>query len=218
VAPHQRRVAQRRQRECVAIAGRRVRRASDREAVAGRRHALQLQLEAVERDRLAGLPDGAAASQQRIGGAVAQLPAVVAVGRREDNAGRALRVGRHDDGRTLESALGAIEQRLAALGSALRDHDAPAIEAEAQQLQRALAAAIRCFAQAAREPGGVPPVLRERLARAGGQVAAQRESLARATAALDRAIDVLMVTPQRAAAYAPQGVLQRAPRAAFVGA
>lgn len=124
----------------------------------------------------------------------------------------------HDDGRALENALGAIEQRLAALGSALRNHDARAIEAEAQQLQRALAAAIRCFAQAAREPGGVPPALRERLARAGGQVAAQRESLARATAALDRAIDVLMVAPQRAAAYAPQGVLQRAPRAAFVGA
>jgi hypothetical protein len=34
--------------------------------------------------------------------------------------------------------------------------------------------------------------LRHRLASAGGEVAAQRESLARATAALDRAIDVLM--------------------------
>jgi hypothetical protein len=123
-----------------------------------------------------------------------------------------------EDGRMLEGALGAIEQALAGLGSALRDHDARAIEAQSQQLQRALAAAIRCFAQAARQPGGVPPALRERLARAGGQVAAQRENLARATAALDRAIDVLMVTPQRAAAYAPQGVLPRAPRADFVGA
>jgi len=34
--------------------------------------------------------------------------------------------------------------------------------------------------------------LRRRLASASGQVAAQRESLARATAALDRAIDVLL--------------------------
>lgn len=123
-----------------------------------------------------------------------------------------------DDLGVLEGALGAIEQRLAALGSALRDHDATAIEAEAQQLQRALAAAIRCFGHAARRPGGVPPALRERFARAGAQVAVQRESLARATAALDRAIDVLMPAPQRAAAYAAQGVLQRAPNAGYVGA
>jgi len=40
--------------------------------------------------------------------------------------------------------------------------------------------------------GAVPPTLRRRLASASGQVAAQRESLARATAALDRAIEVLM--------------------------
>jgi hypothetical protein len=38
----------------------------------------------------------------------------------------------------------------------------------------------------------VPPALRERLAQASGQVVAQRESLARATAALDRALDVLL--------------------------
>lgn len=122
------------------------------------------------------------------------------------------------DGSALEGALGAIEQRLAALGSALQAHDALAIETQALELQRALAQAIQRFAQAARQPGGVPTALRERLARASGQVAAQREALARATAALDRAIDVLMPPPQQAVAYAPQGVLQRAPRAAFVGA
>jgi hypothetical protein len=38
----------------------------------------------------------------------------------------------------------------------------------------------------------VPSALRNRLAHASGQVAAPRESLARATAALDRAIDVLL--------------------------
>ena len=43
----------------------------------------------------------------------------------------------------------------------------------------------------------MPPALRRRLASASGQVAAQRESLARATAALDRAIDVLL--PREAA-------------------
>jgi hypothetical protein len=47
------------------------------------------------------------------------------------------------------------------------------------------------FAEAADE-GRVAPSLRRRLAIAGAQVAAHRESLARATAALDRAIDVLM--------------------------
>ena len=38
----------------------------------------------------------------------------------------------------------------------------------------------------------MPPALRDRLATASGQVVAQRESLARATAALDRALDVLL--------------------------
>jgi hypothetical protein len=47
------------------------------------------------------------------------------------------------------------------------------------------------FSDAAKS-GPLPAALRNRLASAGGQVAAQRESLARATAALDRAIDVLL--------------------------
>lgn len=91
----------------------------------------------------------------------------------------------------LEAPLAAVEQRLAALGAALQRNDAQAIESEAGELHRALAAAIDHFARAARQ-GGVPPPLRRRLAMASGQVAAQREALARATAALDRAIDVLL--------------------------
>ena len=91
----------------------------------------------------------------------------------------------------LETPLAQVEDRLAALGAALHRNDAHAIEAEAAELHRALAAAIEHFTRATRE-GGVPPTLRQRLAMASGQVAAQRESLARATAALDRAIDVLM--------------------------
>jgi hypothetical protein len=91
----------------------------------------------------------------------------------------------------LEPPLAAVEARLAALGVALSRHDAQAIETEAVELHRALAAAIDHFSRAARE-GGVPPLLRQRLALASGQVAAQREALARATAALDRAIDVLL--------------------------
>ena len=64
------------------------------------------------------------------------------------------------------------------------------------------------FSRAARH-GALPAPLRQRLMRASSQVAAQRESFARATAALDRAIDVLL--PREAAAiYSPQGAAERA--------
>lgn len=91
----------------------------------------------------------------------------------------------------LEQALAAVESRLAALGDALRARDSAAIEMHADELHRALAAAVDGFRHASRG-GPVPPALRSRLASASGLVAAQRESLARATAALDRAIDVLL--------------------------
>ena len=91
----------------------------------------------------------------------------------------------------LETLLVAVERRLAALGAALREHDVAGIDRHAGELHRALASAVDRFARAARS-GSVPAALRVRLARASGQVAAQRESLARATAALDRAIDVLL--------------------------
>ena len=122
----------------------------------------------------------------------------------------------HGDG--LEGAISAIEDRLAALGGALRDHDAKAIESQAHELHRALASAVHRFAQAARQPGGVSLQLRQRLMVASGQVAAQRESLARATAALDRAIDVLMPGQPPAQGYAAPGGLVRAARAEHLGA
>jgi len=92
---------------------------------------------------------------------------------------------------SLEDTLAAVESRLVALGDALRSRDAVAIDSHATELHRALARAVDHFSRAARN-GTVPPLLRRRLASASGQVAAQRESLARATAALDRAIEVLM--------------------------
>lgn len=96
-----------------------------------------------------------------------------------------------DTPQKLEQPLLAVEGCLNLLGEALMSRDSAAIEAHAAQLQKALALAIGSFGEAART-GGVPPGLRQRLAQAGGRVAAQRESLARATASLDRAIDVLM--------------------------
>ena len=91
----------------------------------------------------------------------------------------------------LEESLGHVESRLGALGTALRARDPGAIDLHAGELQRALAHAVHQFSNAARS-GPVPSALRTRLATASGEVAAQRESLARATAALDRAIDVLL--------------------------
>lgn len=91
----------------------------------------------------------------------------------------------------LEPPLATLEDCLSGLAQALCANDAQAIEARAADLHRALAQAVGHFARAARE-GGVPGPLRQRLALASSQVAAQREALARATAALDRAIDVLL--------------------------
>ena len=91
----------------------------------------------------------------------------------------------------LEARLAAVETRLASLGNALRARDAAAIDLHASELHRALASAISQFSDAARS-GPLPSALRNRLASASGQLAAQRDSLARATAALDRAIDVLL--------------------------
>ena len=100
----------------------------------------------------------------------------------------------------LERPLLAVEDRLTALGMALhRQDDLQDLDRTAAELHTALAAAVDHFTRAARA-GGVPPVLRQRLATASGQVAAQREALARATASLDRAMDVLI--PRQPAAQA----------------
>ncbi len=91
----------------------------------------------------------------------------------------------------LEPLLTAIEDRLGELGEAMRASNPVEVESAATALHRALAQAANHFARAANQ-GGVPSPLRRRFAAAGAQVAVQRESLARATAALDRAMDALM--------------------------
>lgn len=93
----------------------------------------------------------------------------------------------------LEALLQRVEQQLDDLQAALGARDMRCIELHAGELQRTLTQAIERFRQAARR-GGAALELRRRLALAGAQVAAQRDALARATAALDRAIDVLMPT------------------------
>ncbi len=111
----------------------------------------------------------------------------------------------------LERPLKAVEDQLVALGLALHQQDVAAIDQAASELHRALAHAVDHFSRAARS-GGVPQSLRMRLARASGQVAAQREALARATASLDRAIDVLIPRMAPANLYSAAGSSDRQSR------
>lgn len=99
--------------------------------------------------------------------------------------------GGSKDLKDLEPLVTQVEQRLQALGDALRSRDAPAVELHAGELHHDLARAVEACMHQARN-GGVPAPMRLRLAQAGAMVAHQREMMARATAALDRAIDVLM--------------------------
>lgn len=102
----------------------------------------------------------------------------------------------------LEQTLSDVETRVGTLAAALTARDTPDVEAAATELQRALAVALDQFGRAARH-GGVPPALRQRLVIASGQVAVQREVLARATAMLDRALEGLL--PREAAVYTASG-------------
>jgi hypothetical protein len=116
----------------------------------------------------------------------------------------------------LEASLVEVETSLAGLGEALRVRDAVAIDQNATGLQTALARAVDQFAVAARS-GPIPASLRSRLSRASGQVAAQRESLARATAALDRAIDVL-IPSDTSSVYSAYGATTRSVRGGMIQA
>jgi len=116
----------------------------------------------------------------------------------------------HPAGDDLEGSLAAVEARLTALGVALLERNTPDIDTQACELHRALARAVDHFTLAARR-GVLPPPLRQRLMRASSQVAAQRESFARATAALDRAIDVLMPHESNGL-YSPLGAPERGAR------
>lgn len=104
----------------------------------------------------------------------------------------------------LEPSLLQVEEHLQALSLALVHPDPDVLAAAADRLHRSLARAVEMFRGAARR-GHVDPLLRQRLAMAGAQVAAQREALGRATASLDRAMDLLMPSPAPAQPYSPRG-------------
>jgi hypothetical protein len=117
--------------------------------------------------------------------------------------------------RELEQSVARVEARLMALGDALRGHRAEAVEAEAAELQLALAATLDPLRRSARA-GALSPQLRQRLALASGHVAAQRESVARAGATLDRAIAVLLPSPAPRVAYSAAGLSERQPQGAVL--
>jgi multidrug resistance efflux pump len=108
----------------------------------------------------------------------------------------------------LERPLAALEHQLAALGLALHRQDMAAVDSAAVGLHSALSNAVDHFSRAARL-GGAPVQLRQRFALAGGQVAAQREALARATASLDRAMEVLLPRDAVGSFYSPAGSGER---------
>jgi hypothetical protein len=120
----------------------------------------------------------------------------------------------------LEACLCAVEDRLSSIADSLRERDVRAVEHHSGELHRALAAAVQRFGHAART-GGVPPRLRHRFAAAGRLVAAQRESLARATAALDRAIEVLLpdaAMEMQPSVHCAEGSTERSPATGAVQA
>ncbi|MBE7417791.1 MAG: hypothetical protein HS128_08530 [Ideonella sp.] len=115
----------------------------------------------------------------------------------------------------LEAALQRLEQQLDQLQAALGTREGPEIQQQAVALQHALARLVDHGTQAARRGDALPP--RWRLARTGAQVAAQREALARAGAALDRAIGVL-VPGADCAVYSARGVPGHVRSAASISA
>jgi len=92
----------------------------------------------------------------------------------------------------LEALIQALEERLKALAQAMHERDSAAIAEGAARLQRSLQQAMTVLSSAAAQGGGLPHGLQPRLARLQGAVAAQRESLARASAAVQRAMNVLV--------------------------
>lgn len=95
------------------------------------------------------------------------------------------------DAADLERLLSAVEVDLNALGDSLRLRDSEGIERHASELRETLTRALDGFTRASRT-GQVPAALRARLVKASGQVAVQRESLLRATVALDSALEALL--------------------------
>lgn len=91
---------------------------------------------------------------------------------------------------SLESAILTVERHLQSLAQALLDRDGPAVADRSTDLQRALQRTLSLSSGPRR--AALPPALSRRLKGMAAEVAAQRESLGRASAALHRAMNVLL--------------------------
>ena len=117
----------------------------------------------------------------------------------------------------VERAIAELEARLAALGAALRSPQADALQDEAADLQRALVAALEPVRHSA-DTGLLTPPLRQRLVDAAGRMAAQRDALARAGGALDRALNLLLPAAASSVGYSADGLTQRQKRSGWAQA
>ncbi len=113
-------------------------------------------------------------------------------------------------GASVAEAMADLEVRLAAMQRAILAGDAPAVEAEALGLQRALSKCVPLLSDP-RHATEVPPSTRAMIATVRARTVAQREALARAGAAADRALAVVIGQSQKAL-YSDKGTT--APRAA----
>ena len=117
----------------------------------------------------------------------------------------------------IDSVLDMLEAPLAALGSALRQRDAQALERQVDALQAALAAALPRLRQSLdndtrhSDPrhSDLLQSARPRVAAAHARLAAQRECVARESALFERGLALLMPAPQPAAVYGTQGQAER---------
>ena len=117
-----------------------------------------------------------------------------------------MNTGAHTD--ELEAALAGVELQLGRLAEALRERDGAAIDSVAAALQRALGDTLDRFSQHARRHGNLPAALRQRLLLTSSKVNAQRAGLARATAAMEQAVGLLL--PRQPALYTAQGAADQA--------
>ncbi len=108
------------------------------------------------------------------------------------------------------AALISLERALADVGTALREQDVAAVNAHGTTLQRELARLAEPLAQALRH--NTDPALRTRVAHLYVQAGAQRQAVARALAAQQRALEILLPVPPPAQLYSNIGGTSALPR------
>lgn len=107
----------------------------------------------------------------------------------------------------IDSVLDTLEGPLSALGIALRQRDAAALEQQVRALQVALSVVLPRLRQPVRT--GDLHAARPRLAATKARLAAQRECVAREIAFCERGLALLMPAPQPTAVYGTHGQAER---------